>query len=94
MDLFYKPVYHAKEPIRIQAKKYDSNLKIELDSKLVFELNDSLKDVPFYVENNAYEVQLNNLKEGVYRFKVKDLDSDIKKSRVVCGCSLFNRTRI
>ncbi len=79
LDLFYKPVYHAKELISIQAKKYDSNLKIALNSKLVFELNDSLKGVPFYVENDAYEVQLKNLKDGVYSFKVKDLDSDIEK---------------
>ncbi len=80
MDLFYKPVYHAKEPIRIQVKKYDSNLKIELNSKLVLQLNDSLKDVPFYIDNNAYEVQLNNLKEGTYTFQVEDLDSDTKKA--------------
>ena len=31
MELFYKPVYHAKEAIRIQVKNYDSNLNIELN---------------------------------------------------------------
>ena len=64
----------------MKVEKYDSNLKIALNSKLVFELNDSLKGVPFYIENDTYEVQLKNLKDGIYSFKVKDLDSGIEKA--------------
>lgn len=76
MELFYKPVYHAKEAIRIQVKNYDSNLNIELNSKLVLRLNDSLNEIPFYIKNNSYEVQMNSLDPGVYRFEVKELGSN------------------
>ena len=90
MELFYKPVYHAQEAIRIQVKNYDSNLNIELNSKLVLKLNDNLDEIPFYVKNNSYEVQMNSLDTGVYRFEVKELGSNkvMKGSFVVEAFSL------
>ncbi len=84
LDLYYKPVYHAKEAIKIQAKNYDSNLNIELNSKLVLYLNDSLEEIPFYIKNNSYEAQINSLEKGTYRFEVKDLGSDkVKKGSFI-----------
>jgi hypothetical protein len=76
MDLYYKPIYHAQEPIRIQVKNYDSNLNIELNSKLVLRLSDSKDEIPFYINNNSYEAQINSLETGTYRFEVLDLGTD------------------
>lgn len=84
MELFYKPVYHAQEPINIQVKNYDSNLNIELDSKLVLKLNDSLDEVPFYIKNNFYEAQIKSLATGSYGFEVKELGSNkVKKGSFI-----------
>lgn len=79
LDLFYKPVFHADESVTIRAKKYDSNLREALNSKLVLRLKDSLKDIPFYLRNGTYEAQLNNMNEGAYNFEVHDLDLDLVK---------------
>jgi hypothetical protein len=80
LDLFYEPVFHADETVTIRAKKYDSNLREALNSKLVLRLKDSLKDIPFYLRNGTYEAQLNNLREGNYNFEVHDLELDQKKA--------------
>jgi hypothetical protein len=90
MELFYKPVYHAQEGISIQVKNYDSNLNIELNSKLVLQLNDSLDEIPFYIKNNSYEVQMNSLETGTYSFEVKELGSNkvMKGSFIVEAFSL------
>jgi len=79
MDIYYKPVYHAQEPIKIQVKNYDSNLNIELNSRLTLSINDKSDKIPFYINNNYYEAQINSLETGTYRFEVKDLDSDKSK---------------
>lgn len=75
IDLFYKPIYHARESIKIQVKKYDSNLRIDLNSQLVLQLNDSTDEIPFYPKKNYYEAQIKSLEQGTYRFNVKDLDT-------------------
>jgi hypothetical protein len=80
MDLFYEPVYNANESIKIQVKNYDSNLNVELNSKLVLRLNDSVGGIPFYVKNNVYEVEINNLTDGRYTFAVEELGTDEKQS--------------
>ena len=79
MDLFYEPVYNANESIKIQVKNYDSNLNVELNSKLVLQLNDSVAGIPFYVKNNVYEVEINNLTAGRYKFSVNELGTDEKQ---------------
>ena len=79
MDLFYEPVYNANESIKIQVKNYDSNLNVELNSKLVLRLNDSVGEFPFYVKNNIYEVEINNLTAGRYTFTVEELGRDQKQ---------------
>lgn len=79
MDVFYEPVYNANESIKIQVKNYDSNLNLELNSKLLLKLNDSMAGVPFYVRNNSYEVELNSLDAGQYKFYVEELGSDKKQ---------------
>ena len=76
MDLYYKPIYHAQEPFKIQVKNYDSNLNIELNSRLVLRLNGNSEEIPFYVNNNYYEAQIKSLETGTYKFEVIDLDSD------------------
>ena len=79
MDLFYEPVYNANESVKIQVKNYDRNLNLELNSKLMLKLNDSMNGFPFYVRNNQYEVELNNLDSGQYKFYVEELGSDKKQ---------------
>ena len=79
MDLFYEPVYNANEPIKIQVKNYDSNLNVELNSNLILRLNDSVGGIPFYVKNNIYEVEINNLTAGRYKFTVEELGTDEKQ---------------
>ncbi len=80
IDLFYEPVYNANESIIIQAKNYDSNLNVELNSNLLLSLNDSSAGIPFYVRNNVYEAQCNNLEAGTYSFEVEDLGSGKKQT--------------
>lgn len=80
MDLYYDPVYFQNEPIKIQAKNYDSNRNVKLDSKLILKLNDTLDAIPFYLKNSTYEVQIDNLEPGNYRFQVIDQDSKRKSS--------------
>ncbi|MDN3644120.1 hypothetical protein QWY87_15510 [Lutimonas halocynthiae] len=79
MDLFYEPVYNANESIKIQVKNYDSNLNVELNSKLSLQLNDSVAGIPFYIKNNVYELEINNLVAGRYKFAVEELGADKKQ---------------
>lgn len=85
LDLFYKPVFYAGEPVSIRAKKYDSNLQATRNSRLTLTLKDSTNEVPFYLKNGAYESQLKDVREGSYSFEVRDLDTDqiVKGSFVV-----------
>lgn len=76
MDLYYQPVYHAQETIKIQVKNYDRNLNIELNSKLVLQLDEGTTEIPFYVKNNFYEAQIRSISNGKHKFQVKDLSSN------------------
>ncbi|MCA0931945.1 hypothetical protein LCM02_05750 [Lutimonas saemankumensis] len=76
LELTYDPVFHARQPILIQAKKYDSNLNLDLNSSLALKLDDSDEVFPFYLKNRSYEVNIGSLKPGTYRFQVNDLDSE------------------
>lgn len=80
MDLYYDPVYFQNQSIRIQAKNYDSNRNVKMNSRLTLKINDSLDEIPFYLKNSTYEVQISNLKPGTYGFQVHDQDSNRKSS--------------
>ncbi|WKK64660.1 hypothetical protein [Lutimonas zeaxanthinifaciens] len=76
LELFYDPVYHAGQPILIQAKKYDNNLNLDLKSSLVLKLDDSDEVFPFYIKNRSYEVKIGSLSPGTYNFQVSSNDSE------------------
>lgn len=80
MELSYDPVYHAKQPVIIQVKKYDDNLILDLNSSLILKLENSDEIFPFYVKNRSYEVKINSLSPGTYNFMVSDLDSEEKRT--------------
>jgi hypothetical protein len=70
LELNYKPLYYANEPVKITAKSYDSNLNFDLQAQLDFKMDGDDKAIPFYRTNNNYEVQLSDLKTGEYNFLV------------------------
>lgn len=76
MELSYGPVYHAKQPVLIQAKKYDSNLNLDLNSNLVLQFEGSDEIYPFYIKNRSYEVKISSLSPGTYNFNVTDTESE------------------
>jgi len=80
MELIYNAVYHSKDPIVIKVKNYDSNLKPELNSDIIFQFKDAEESIPFYVKNKAYETQIPTLKEGKYQFNVINKNSKKKQS--------------
>ncbi len=80
MELIYQAVNYANQPVRVQVKNYDSNLNPELNSDLVLQFKDSAGTIPFFVRNNVYEIQLQDLKPGNYTFTVTDQTSNEKQA--------------
>ena len=80
MELIYPAVNYADQPVRVQVKNYDSNLNPELNSELVLQFKDSAESIPFFVKNDAYEIQLQDLEPGQYTFTVTDKTSDEKQA--------------
>mgnify|MGYP001821555369 CR=1 FL=1 len=80
MELIYRSVNYADQPVRVRVKNYDSNLNPELNSELVLQFKDSAESIPFFVRNNAYEIQLQDLKPGNYSFTITDRTSNEKQA--------------
>lgn len=80
MELIYNAVYHSNDPVIIKVKNYDSNLKPDLNSDIIFQFKDAEESIPFYVNNNAYETQIPTLKEGKYEFDIINKNSKKKQS--------------
>lgn len=76
MELIYPAVNYADQPVKVRVKNYDSNLNPELNSDLVLRFKDSAESIPFFVRNNAYEIQFPDLEPGTYTFTVTDKTSD------------------
>jgi hypothetical protein len=72
LELFYEKTNFDDQRIRIQARKYDSNLNLDLSTPLELRLEGSEQVYPMYVNKGYYEVQLNDLSPGNYRFAIID----------------------
>jgi len=69
-ELNYKTFYYANEPVKIIVKSYDSNLNFDVNAQLEFFMANDENARPFYLINNSYEIELNDLKSGENHFSV------------------------
>ncbi len=74
IEVKYQPFYFANETIKINSNYYDANYVFDKNADLEFELieKESKKktNIPFVLKGNSFEVNLKNLRSGVYDFKV------------------------
>ncbi len=80
LELFYEKTNFDDQRIKIQARKYDSNLNLDLSSPLELRLDNGERTYPMYVNNGYYEVQLDDLNPGNYRFTIMDPSTDAARS--------------
>jgi hypothetical protein len=80
LELFYEKTNFDDQRIKIQARKYDSNLNLDLSSPLELRLEREDRTYPMYVNNGYYEVLLGNLDPGDYRFTIVDPSTDAMRS--------------
>ncbi len=82
MELYYETMQYADQPVSIRAKKYDSNLGLDQNARLVLTLEDDLQQRPMFYDRGMYYAEINDLEEGEYSFQVADLSSGDKKNGV------------
>lgn len=80
LELFYDKTNFDDQRIKIRARKYDSNLNLDLSSSLELFLDGIEQGYPMYVNNRYYEVQLGNLDPGNYRFRITDPATEATRS--------------
>jgi hypothetical protein len=80
IELFYERTNFDDQKVRIQARKYDSNLNLDLSSPLELRLKDKEQVYPMYVNNGFYEVQLDDLNPGTYQFSINDPTNEIRRT--------------
>ena len=80
IELFYDKTNFDDQRIKVQARKYDSNLNLDLSSPLVLYLDGKEQEYPMYVNKGYYEAQLNELVPGDYRFRVVDPATEAMRS--------------
>jgi hypothetical protein len=76
IDLTYNAIAYSDEPVRITAKTYDSNLNFDESATLELLLENEKTGVPFLLNGNTFEVNLDNLEPGSYSFKVKNIQNN------------------
>lgn len=80
LELFYDKTNFDDQRIKILARKYDSNLNLDLTSPLELRLEGEERTYPMYVNNGYYEVQLGDLNPGGYRFSIVDPTTEAMRS--------------
>ncbi|MCF6296980.1 MAG: VWA domain-containing protein [Flavobacteriaceae bacterium] len=70
LDIDYNSFYYTDEPIRIIAKIYDSNFNFDMNASLKMTLEGSEKSMPFHLKEDSYELNLDNLESGNYKFTI------------------------
>jgi len=80
LELFYDKTNFDDQRVRIQARKYDSNLNLDLSTPLELRLDGEDQAYPMYVNNGYYEVQLNDLDPGNYSFRIADPSTGASRS--------------
>lgn len=82
LELIYEKSAYDDQDISIKARKYDSNLNLDLSSALELRIDQGQKAYPMFVNRSFYEVLLPDLEPGEHSFEVKDLSSGaIRKGR-------------
>ena len=72
LELFYEKTAFEDQDIRIRARRYDSNLNLDLSSALELRVDGGSKALPMYVNRSFYEVRLGKLEPGDHEFEVTD----------------------
>jgi hypothetical protein len=82
LALKYKKNYFSNEPILITAQVFDINYHFNPNKELWIKIGSNYNAVtyPFALKNNYYQVQLTDLKPGIYHFSVYDKAKKITKS--------------
>lgn len=75
IELDYEAFYHANEQVKIKAKIYDSNFNFDRNAALELTIIDVSESKSFVLTGSDYEATVSNLKSGIYKFKVMDLNS-------------------
>ncbi|MDH3323659.1 MAG: hypothetical protein OEM04_11755, partial [Flavobacteriaceae bacterium] len=70
--LDHQSLYYANDQIKIRAKAYDENLNFDKQANLKLILNDTRQELPFVLNADVFELQLNNLTSGDYNFTVRN----------------------
>jgi hypothetical protein len=80
LELFYDKTNFDDQRIEIQARKYDSNLNLDLSAPLELRLDGVDQAYPMYVNNGYYEIQLSDLDPGRYTFSIVDPSTEAMRS--------------
>ncbi|MET2984969.1 VWA domain-containing protein [Aureibaculum conchae] len=83
LEVDYQPFTYANQNVLIKAQFFDATYVFDNSASLVLSLtNKDTKEnlkIPFTLNNNHYEVILNNLKSGDYNFSVQTEDKSNSK---------------
>ena len=80
LELFYDKTNFDDQRVVIQARKYDSNLNLDLSAPLELRLDGVDQAYPMYVNNGYYEIQLGDLDPGHYTFGIEDPSTGAMRS--------------
>lgn len=80
LELFYDKTNFDDQRVKIQARKYDSNLNLDLSTPLELRLAGEEQIYPMYVNTGYYEVQLGDLEPGNYSFRITDPSTEAMRS--------------
>ena len=75
LELYYSRVNYEDQELRIRARKFDSNLNLNLTSPLEVKIDDELNSIPMFVNGSFYEARVSDLEPGVHNFVVNDLST-------------------
>ncbi|MEG9326885.1 VWA domain-containing protein [Salinimicrobium catena] len=79
----YENLYQGTEKLLISARYFDRNYVFDSEAKLNLRLkpeSGEVREIPFLLRNNNYEVDLGNLPPGQYDFTVKVAGEDLSRS--------------
>ncbi len=84
LTISYEPLYRGSEELVISAKYFDRNYVFDSEAKLSLQLKDNaegeVREIPFMLRNDNYEVDLSNLPPGEYNFTVKVAGEGLSRS--------------
>jgi len=91
LEVANKSIFYENETVKINAQLYDANYVFNEKAQLWLNLTNkkSKKQLkyPFALKNNIYEVNISDLEQGAYSFKVFDVD---KKNNYFGGFTILD----